>query len=135
MVYRSTVIPKNDEINEAHSSAVAAFKKKNGRFPTSKDPEFWQMSETYKDSYQKIIDEYNGEAIKLRKIEEKQNENPVFGKSKIVTERICAHKDCGEIVQPTGKRGRPPTKCLEHRAKSKPKVKYEYVDAEPEDEG
>ena len=113
------VIPKNEDFNKAHHDALQKFKKKNKRFPNSKDPEFWEMSEVYKTSYQVLVDEANLEQTKLDRLAEKEDENPVFSKKKIVVERLCAHPDCEVIIPPSGKRGRPASKCVDHRKVSK----------------
>jgi 3-methyladenine DNA glycosylase AlkD len=105
------------DVDKQMRDSLAAFRKKHGRPAGIKDAEFWDISNTYM--------ERHSAAIELRKKEEKreeekkkrEEENPVFSDKKVVSEKFCKTDGCENIILPTGKRGRPPTKCESCRKK------------------
>ena len=108
------------EIWATHRAATDAFFEANGRYPTSKDDEYWEISEVYKKAHQKIIDIRIAAEKKAAYEAAKLEENPVTSSRKIVVERMCK-KGCGNIIVPSGKPGRPATVCEECRNKPKKK--------------
>jgi hypothetical protein len=111
---------KTDEekqIDENLRKELKLFKKKNGRSAGIKDKEFWESSEKYKGAHSVIIEERKKIEKKEEAEKRKELDNPVATGKPIVTERFCNTDGCDNIIQPTGKRGRPPTKCEKCRAK------------------
>lgn len=114
------------KIQEDQKNETNAVEKRLGRKLTIKDGEFWQISEKYRQRY---FDEImNPRKILQKKIDNDAKidlENPAFLSVVPVGERAC--RDCGGIIAPTGKRGRPPTKCASCRDKKSTKKKVEVI--------
>lgn len=87
-------------------SQLATWREANGRSLNSQDAEYWQLSEEYKARCQREID---GRKQQLAREESER----------VRTERVESSPNlcrvCGEVIPPTGKRGRPPVKCAECR--------------------
>lgn len=89
-------------------SQLATWREANGRSLNSQDAEYWQLSEEYKARCQREID---GRKQQLAREESER----------VRTERVESSPNlcrvCGEVIPPTGKRGRPAVKCRECREK------------------
>lgn len=114
------MIKKTDEellIENEMKKELEIFRIDHGRSATSKDKEFWEISERYKEKFSELIAERKKEEKKEEKEKEKLEENPVATGKKVVTERFCETDGCDNIIVPTGKRGRPAKKCENCRSK------------------
>ena len=118
---------QEQDLYDVHNQEISAFFKKNKRYPTIKDEEFWAISERYKQGHQILIDirkekeriAYD-ELVKTDPAKAELMERPpgakrVQGNSAPKIGRVCVERGCNESVERTGSRGRPPIKCEIHR--------------------
>lgn len=104
------------EIAADERAETAEVEKRLGRKLTQKDSDYWQLAEKYRQRYFDEVMTPRKKMEDLKKAEDKkETQNPVTASKTIVTERIC--KTCDNIIAPSGKRGRPATRCEECRAK------------------
>lgn len=92
---------------ETPEEIAAAYKReyKVRNIPTGLSPEGWALSDEYRAAHQVLIDRRKKAELAEKKDEEIAQK----------PERLCSIPECENIILPTGKRGRPPTKCEEHR--------------------
>lgn len=103
-------------INAEYKSRFSELIDTLGRPPITSDKEYWLLSEWYKD-------QYDLERIARQKAEnyERAQEKKLAANPVKVVEAICRTPNCDALIEPTGKRGRPPVFCLDCRNKKKGK--------------
>jgi RNA polymerase-binding transcription factor DksA len=98
------------QLNAEYKQKFKELTEQLGRVPDTKDPEYWLLTDWHKEQF----DTERAKRVKVEAIEraaeKRQAEMPVR-----VTENLC--KKCGEIIPPSGKRGRPALTCADCRNK------------------
>ncbi len=134
------------EIVEEDRVTQLAFKEANGRSMNQKDSEYWRTAEHFRSRYESEIKIPRNKARELSKklaaevdpalVDEASSKRKTKKFRTQVVKAATGKKDCvecGGVIEPTGKRGRPPVRCIGCRAKIEPK-KVVLVPVEDDDE-